>query len=640
MTAARVRAAALGVCAALLLVLVYVPSFKGAFVFDDLASIVHNPTIRSLAPLTGPLAPPHDGSPVQGRPLLNLSFAVNHALGGLDPWGWHAVNLAIHALAAFVLFALVRRVLRAPPLAARFGASAGPLAFAIALLWAVHPLQTESVTYVSQRAESLMGLFYLVTVYAVLRAAEPDGRSAARAAAWGTVAVVACLLGVATKEVAATAPLVALLFDRTLCAGSFGAALRRRGALYAGLAATWVPLAWLVFGAGTRSGTAGAVPGVSARSYALTQPGVVLHYLRLVVWPHPLVLDYGWPLAPSLVGALPALVVLLALCGATLYGVVRGAAWSLAPAWLLLILAPTSSVVPIKDAAFEHRMYLPLAAPLALLVLGVYLLLQRLAHERGLGAPRAAGAGAARTLGGSRAAVAGAALTLGAAAALGAVTYARNGDYRSELTIWRETAARRPDNARAAMGLGNALLDLGATDEALLAFDRAIALAANTATGPDRARHFFNRANALARLGRTAEALAEFDQALANDPAFAEAYNNRGAAHMAAGDMERALRDFERAIGARPGYADAYSNRGTARARGGDLRGALADFDEALRLDPASAAAWGNRGAVRLALGACAEARGDLEAALRIDPALALARTTMDELSRRCGRNH
>lgn len=615
MSSARVRGMAAVVCAAALLVLVYVPSFRGAFLFDDIESIVHNTSIRSLWPITVPLAPPRDGSPVQGRPLLNLSFAVNHALGGLDPWGWHATNLAIHALAALVLFGVMRRVLRAPPLAPRFGASAGPLAGAIALLWAVHPLQTESVTYVSQRAESLMGLFYLLTIYAVLRAASAEKP----VFPWSVVAVMACLLGALTKEVAATAPLVALLLDRTLYAGSFAAALRRRATLYAGLAATWVPLGWLVFGAGTRSGTAGAVPGVSALDYALTQPGVVLHYLRLAAWPHPLVLDYGWPIADSVPRALPALAVVAVLCGATLYGVVRSAAWSLAPAWLFLILAPTSSVVPIKDAAFEHRMYLPLAAVIALAVLGAFLALRR------LGARRAARAGAL--------------VTACVAAALGAATYARNGDYRSQLSMWRDTAEKRPGNARAAMGVGNALLESGATDESLLWFDRAITESAHAGTSRDRARHFFNRGNALAKLGRAAEAIADFDQAIANDPDYAEAYNNRGTAALAMGDVARAIRDFDRAIGTRPGYADAYSNRGAARARDGDLRGALADFDEAVRLDPGSAAAWGNRGSVRLALGACADARRDLESALRLDPAFTRARDTLADLSRQCAGN-
>ena len=138
----------------------YGNSFYGSFIYDDRVSIVENSTIRHCWPIWKAFAP-SSTSLLGGRPVLHCTLAVNYALGGLSPWGYHLVNLVIHLLAGLLLFGIVRRTLLRPALAARFGSSAVPLALAVALGWVVHPLQTAAVTYVSQRCESLMGLFYL-----------------------------------------------------------------------------------------------------------------------------------------------------------------------------------------------------------------------------------------------------------------------------------------------------------------------------------------------------------------------------------------------------------------------------------------------------------------------------------------------
>jgi hypothetical protein len=153
--------------------LAYHNSFTGPFIYDDGPSIRENPTIHQLWPIWQALSPPHSGAiTVEGRPLINLSFAINYALGGYHVWGYHALNLTIHILAGLTLLGIVRRTLLQPRLRERFGAAANGLALATAVLWTVHPLQTESVTYIVQRAESMMGLFYLLTLYCFIRSAE------------------------------------------------------------------------------------------------------------------------------------------------------------------------------------------------------------------------------------------------------------------------------------------------------------------------------------------------------------------------------------------------------------------------------------------------------------------------------------
>ena len=304
----------------------YSNSFRCPFIFDD-KIFVNQPAAQHLWPIRPLLKAP--------RPVAQFTLALSHSLGG-DVWGYHAFNLTVHLLAALTLFGVVRRTLTLPALsgaegplfAPRFARASTALAFCIALLWALHPLQTESVTYIIQRMESLMGLFYLLTLYCFIRAVSHQdtdpvvcGRKAALLQGntpgtatdspfpgvlaswwrkkWYAAAVLACALGMGSKEVMVTAPLVVLLYDRTFIAGSFREALRRRWGFYLALAASWLIVSRQImeaFAPGAKSAGFGFA-GVTLLQYARSEPGVILHYLALAFWPSGLCLDYGWPVA-------------------------------------------------------------------------------------------------------------------------------------------------------------------------------------------------------------------------------------------------------------------------------------------------------------------------------------------------------
>lgn len=167
----------------------YSNSLDGVFVLDDVRAIVLNPTLHSFSDAFSP--PPQ--STVSGRPIANLSFAINRTFGD-GPRSFHVANIAIHVLAALLVFGVVRRTLLTTPMYSRFGDVSAPLAFAVALIWVVHPLTTSAVTYVVQRVESLMALFYLLTVYAAIRAVTaPSERDHRRL--WAAIAIVSCALG-------------------------------------------------------------------------------------------------------------------------------------------------------------------------------------------------------------------------------------------------------------------------------------------------------------------------------------------------------------------------------------------------------------------------------------------------------------
>jgi tetratricopeptide (TPR) repeat protein len=540
-------------------VLLYWGSLSNPFLFDDLTWIRHD--------RVGALWPPAAALGDSSRPILNLSLALNYALGGMDPRGYHLFNLAVHVLAALTLYGIVRRTLRSRRLRARYADSADGLAFAAALIWLVHPLATQAVAYVIQRAESLMALLYLLTLYCVIRSEESPRRGAWTLAAW-----LYCALGMGTKEVMIGAPLAALLYDRTFLSGSFGAALRARSGLYLGLAATWLVLL-LRFESGTLSGDAAwagfGLPELSAAEYARSQPGVIVHYLRLVIWPHPLVLDYGWPVADTAAAILLPTALLTALGLGTLWALWRMQPLGFLGACFFLLLAPTSSLMPIVDLAFEHRMYLALAALVVAGVVVVDTLLARSARPPWIDV----------------------ALLIAVVASLSATTLLRIRDYRSPLVLWQTVVDTAPRNPRGHLNLGVSLIRLGRPEEALAPLDRAIEL------DPDDAAAHNTLAVALVDLNRSDEALPHFRRALEILPSHVDAHRNYGNVLRRRGETEAALFHLRAAVRYGPRDSLAHTSLANVLFRIDRHDEALEHFREATRLDPYSpwplaGAAW------------------------------------------------
>ena len=525
--------------------LAYANSFWAPFIFDDQQTVTYNASIRQLWPL-GPVLSPPPGGGTTGRPVANLSLALNYAAGGHAVFGYHAVNLAIHALAALTLCGVVRRTLAGPACRNRYGGWATPLGTLAALLWAVHPLQTEAVTYTSQRTETLMTLFYLQALYGFVRATE-----SASPQRWLVWSVAACWLGAMTKEVAVTAPVLVLLYDRTFVAGSFREAWRRRWGYYLGLAGTWVLLALLMRGMAARH--VGYGLGVSFGSTVLTESWAVVNYLRLAVWPHPLLFDYGAGMMPVSVVTLGCLIVVAVLTGLVAWACWRRPPLGFAGAAVLLALAPASSVVPVvMQPVAEHRMYLALAGVVVWAVLALYEWV------------------------GTRVVVVG----LLVAAGFGILTSQRNTVYFSEVSLWGDVVRQRPDSARARNNYGSALVRVGQLDEAARQFAWAVKLS------PDDSELRYNFANSLLQMGRFREAEEQGAAALRLKPNSVEAHSLMGSALAQTGRMAEAAVHFEQAVQFDPASFGARFNLGQARLELGRHEDAVKEFAEAVRLQP------------------------------------------------------
>lgn len=568
----------------------YWNSLNVPFFFDDRPAIIQNESIRSLWPLWHALAPPNDGSGVSGRPLVNLSLAVNHAAGGLNVRGYHLVNLALHMLAVLALWGVLRRTLRRPGLPTRLREQAEVIAWSAALLWAVHPLLTESVVCVVQRNEVMGGLFYLLTFYGFIRATEssPAGKVGASSRRWLVLSVGACFAGVASKEIVATAPVLIWLYDRTFVAGSFGAAWRARKWSYAALAASWLPLGWLVVHNGQRGGTVGFGLGTSSWQYLLTQCDAITTYLKLSFWPDPLVVDYGVGLAKGVGDVWWQGPIVLALLVGTALALWRKPAVGFLGAWFFIILAPSSSFLPLTTQTMaEHRMYLPLAAPIVAVVLGLSVGLNR------------------RTTW----------VVALLALALGVVTIRRNRDYHSEEAIWSDTVAKRPDNPRAYDGLAYAFIGAGRWQDAIAACDNARKV--GPAYRGDLAVHL---GQARMGLGQPAEALPYFEETLRVKPDDAELHNNLGMALAALHRLPEAIAHYETAVRLEPALADAHNNLANALAKSGRLADAVVHYAAAVQLRPDDADAETNWARSLSEAGQFAEALPHFEAALKLQP--------------------
>ena len=617
-------------------VAVYANSLAAPFIFDDEDAIVSNPAIRSLS---GAFSQPRN-TPLAGRPIVGFTFALNYAASGLDAPAYRATNVAIHIGCALLLFAIIRRTLALPVWSDSVRTGGPTIAFVSALLWAVHPLTTDAVTYITQRTESLMALLYLGTLYASLRA-----YTSQRSGVWSSAAIGACALGMGCKESMATAPIVVALFDRVFLFPSWREAAASRWRLYAGLALTCVVLAVQVVSA-PRSGSAGFEAGISRWMYLLNQAVIIVRYLRLTFWPVDLVITYGQPSSYSFLDVFPQATLLAVLILAAIAAFRWVPALAFLGAWFFVTIAPASSIVPIAtEVGAERRMYLPLMA----IVVGVVAPMYRAMRQTSIAV----------------------AIFVLLGAALGALTIQRNSEYHNWLTLARTTLERWPsDTAQAAVGgelarlrrdedalpylrtgarsdvrarynLGIALYNLGRYDEAIRELEVLVRDHPMREEAPWAHRLI---GHAHARLRRWPDAVAHLRTALSMTPADAEArrllvdtYNTYGVELAETQRFDQAISEFRNALEIDDRNASARYNLATALFDSERLAESFTHAQQAVALNPQNADAHHLMGKLLALRGQVAESVVSLEAAVKLNPDDPLIREDLERV-RKLGR--
>ena len=585
-------------------VVAYHNSLDGDFILDDVRAIRDNPSIQRLWPVWHAMvAPPNSG--ITSRPVVTLSLAVSHAMTGLGVRGYHVLNLVTHLLAGLALYGVVRRMLMSERLRDRYGNAALWLAMIAAGSGSCIRCRPRASPTSSSAPKSLMGLFFLLTLYCGIRGVDSPPPAPVVLAA-----IIACALGMGSKEVMVAAPLVMLLYDRV---SSLPVLPGDAPAAAGGCTPAWPPpgWSWAPYSATSRvEEQTVLVTGLTPWRYALTQFGVIVHYLRLALWPHPLVLDYTWPLADGVAAVLPWARRRAGAGGRRRPWRSTAQAWvGFWGAWFFLILAPTSSVLPLADVAFEHRMYLPLAAVVVLSVVGGYELIGWTSRRFALSEDAA-----------RRGAIA---VVILLVVLLGSLTIERNEDYRSQFFVYRDAVLNRPDNPRAQNNLGIELNKLGRTAEAENHFAAAVRLK------PDSAEAQANLGMALLRRGQIDQGVTHLSEAVRLKPDLWEPHFALGVALKERGDLQGAIAQFVRALELKPNHAEARAELSAALIKAGKSREAVARLSASGSPGPSSPQAHYDLGNALYLQGKMAEAIGQYSEAIRLNPRFAEAHNNL-----------
>lgn len=609
--------------------IVYSHTFSVPFHFDDRPNIVHNPRVKDLT---------HFSDFSGTRYVGYFTFALNYHFGGLQVFGYHLVNLAIHVFSAFLVYCLVSYLGRQAPNGA--STSFRGTALAAALLFVCHPVQTQAVTYIVQRFASLVALFYLVAVVCYLKwRLGALGRW--QRWCWYVAALLSTALAMKTKENSFTLPLVivvleGMFFGTLRPSWSWFAENRRRLASLVPFLLTMaiIPLSrpdLLVPEKGLGFASAAEV-GASRWEYLFTEFRVIVTYLRLLVLPVGQNLGYDYPRYATFFEPVVFVSFLLHVSVIALAFGFLGRAKavetdspgrahglrliSFGIVWFYLTLSVESSFIPIQDIIFEHRIYLPSAGFFLAVVLILSFVLDRLFRAR----PRLSGISAGAVL-------------IVSVMVLSACAYRRNQVWKDEITLWSDVVEKSPRHAKARHNLGEACATQGRYEEAMGHYEASLRL------DPNSVDTVHNLANVHVAQGRLEKAERLYEEALRRKPTFAYGHFGLGNIHLARENLDAARGAFEKAVELKPDFAQARVNLGHVYGRLGRLEDAVRELEQAVRLAPELPEAHLNLGNAYANLRRFPESVKAYERVLELKPDHAEAKTNLEIVKREIARS-
>ncbi len=414
----------------------YLNSFSGGFILDDSAHILNNLHIKfDLQNILYSIKNLFHND----RAFLNFTLMLNYSLGKLEPFGYHLFNLSIHILSSIFLFKIAKRFLTQN------------LAFISAILWMIHPINTQAVTYIIQRAESLTGCFYLAAIYFTLCFWQEKKQNKR----YLFYVAICAILAAFTKQTVATLIITIFLLHYFLyqkkilgLGQTFKQELLNSKLLYTILFFANILLVFnYLFFKPTQENSLGfSLTLFTPLEYLQTQFQVITHYIRLLIIPHPLIMDYHWPVAKSLFDVYPYAIFIVLLFIFSLYTFLKKQWVGFLGVFFFVNLALTSSIIPIKDLAFEYRLYLSSISYIFILVLIINRYCFFIKNY----------------------------IFIILVIVFGFLTINRNSDYASATTIWEKNLKHYPNNPRALNELAMTYLATGNFKKANVYFLKAI----------------------------------------------------------------------------------------------------------------------------------------------------------------------
>jgi len=546
-------------------VIIYSNTFFTSFQLDDFSSIVANPAVKNIANLQ------NIWNFWPTRFISYLSVALNYHYHQLDVFGYHFLNLVIHLGSALLVWWLTLLTFFTPAMKGlKITRRAYLIAFFTGLIFAVHPVQTEGVTYIIQRSASLATLLYLgsLSLYVKSRLLKEQMGNTLVFKCCYAFSLAAAVAAMFTKEMAITLPLMVSLYELTFFKIEKSYNWKYLGPFLCTLLI--IPLTMLLTQSVSFTGlhrVAEPGAGITPWQYLLTQFRVIVTYIRLLFIPLNQNLHYDYPIAANFFN-LPILASLLFLVSIIISGIKLFRNYKLASFgifWFFLALIPESSIIPIKDVIFEHRLYLPLVGYSLILVSSLYYLFQEKRIKFVI-------------------------LILSVTTIFySALTYQRNKLWKNELTLWDDVIRKSPHKEKAYVEHGLFYQAVGNPNQAISEFSKAIKI------NPQYARAYANRGNVYQVQGNLNQAVSDYNRAIELNPYYAEAYSNRGLACYVQGNINQAVTDFNKALEINPDLAGTYRNLGDVYYSKGDFDLAILNYNKSIQINPRSALIYYNR---------------------------------------------
>lgn len=547
----------------------YSNTFRGPFNLDDIDSIVSNPAIKNILDLRGIW----DFWPT--RFITYLSIAINYKLDALRVFGYHVVNFLIHLGSAILVWLLTITTLNTPSIKKEaMNINVKLAAFFTGAIFLLHPIQTQPVNYITQRATLLAAFFYIASLYlyAKARLSKEGTPGSSIWKAYYSISLLTAVMSMFSKEIAVSLPFVICLYEFFFLTDK-----KRFKWKYVALFMVTIlviPITMLT----TKSidfiemkRASEYSPGISASSYFLTQLKVMVTYIRLLFIPVNQNLDYDYTVARSIfevpvISSLLALTLVLS-AGIRLFRKYKLVSFGIF--FFFIVLLPESSIIPIKDVIFEHRLYLPMAGYAIFVVSGLCYLLKKKRIKL---------------------------IVIGLilmTTCYSVMTYQRNKVWENPLTLWSDAARKSPLKARPYNNLGYYFyLVKSDLNKAISNFNKAIEI------NPGYPDAYNNRGCIYQNKGELDQAISDFSKAIEINPRYASAYSNRGLAYANKGNPEQAISDCNKAVEANPGCVEAYFTLGLIYLNKGNLEQSLFCYNKAIEINPDYADAYNNRAVV------------------------------------------